>query len=94
MYQAHAIRRTDYDSLIMVPYHSAYPSRLVLPHFVRQMAAIRWLLDQGADPRHVDKAGYTPLAWACRSGVFPAVVALVDAGGDVMQRRPALPGGT
>ncbi|CAN0033829.1 unnamed protein product [Pylaiella littoralis] len=60
----------------------------------QQVAAIRWLLDHGANPNHVDKAGYTPLAWACRSGVFQAVVALVEAGADVMQRRPKLPGGS
>ncbi|CAM9231246.1 unnamed protein product [Ectocarpus fasciculatus] len=60
----------------------------------QQVAAIRWLLGQGANPNHVDKAGYTPLAWACRSGILPAVVALVEAGADVMQRRPELPGGS
>ncbi|CBN74412.1 similar to ankyrin 2,3/unc44 [Ectocarpus siliculosus] len=60
----------------------------------QQVAAIKWLLGQGANPNHVDKAGYTPLAWACRSGIFPAVVALVEAGADVMQRRPELPGGS
>lgn len=54
---------------------------------------VKWLLDQGANPNHVDKAGYTPLVWACRSGVFPVVVLLVEAGADVMQRRPTLPGG-
>ncbi|CAM9612425.1 unnamed protein product [Ectocarpus sp. 4 AP-2014] len=60
----------------------------------QQVAAIKWLLGQGANPNHVDKAGYAPLAWACRSGLFPAVVALVEAGADVMQRRPELPGGS
>lgn len=59
----------------------------------KQISAINWLLDHGANPNHVDKAGYTPLAWACRSGVYKAVVALVEAGADVMHRRPKLPGG-
>lgn len=68
-------------------------SSLSLDSRARQVAAVRWLLDNGANPNHVDKAGYTPLAWACRSGVFPAVVALVEAGADVMLRRPKLPGG-
>lgn len=58
-----------------------------------QVAAVKWLLQQNSNPKHVDKAGYTPLAWACRSGVLPVVVALVEAGADIMQRRPALPGG-
>eukprot|EP00903_Cladosiphon_okamuranus_P010267 g9721.t1 len=60
----------------------------------QQISAITWLLDHGANPNHVDKAGYTPLAWACRSGVYKAVVALVEAGADVMHRRPTLPGGS
>ncbi len=58
-----------------------------------KIAAIEWLLDHGANPNHVDKAGYTPLAWACRSGLYKVVVALVEAGADVMHRRPKLPGG-
>ncbi|CAN0052660.1 unnamed protein product, partial [Hapterophycus canaliculatus] len=51
-----------------------------------KVAAVKWLLDQGANPNHVDKAGYSPLAWACRSGVRLVVQALVDAGADVMLR--------
>lgn len=62
-----------------------------LPHV--QVSAIRWLLEHGADPNQVDKAGFSPLAWACRSSIFPAVQALIDAGADVMHRRAKLPGG-
>lgn len=54
---------------------------------------MQWLLEHGADVSCVDKAGFTPLAWACRSGIFPLVRVLVDAGADVMHRRPELPGG-
>lgn len=66
---------------------------LLLFSLMMQVAAVRWLLQQNANPNHADKAGYTPLAWACRSGVLPVVVALVEAGADIMQRRPTLPGG-
>lgn len=77
--------RTPRSSTKLVIFFSCFASS--------QVSVVRWLLEHGADPNHVDKAGYTPLAWACRSGVFPTVEALVEAGADVMHRRPTLPGG-
>jgi ankyrin repeat protein len=60
----------------------------------RQLDTIQWLLDRGVTVDVVDKGGFTPLTWACRSGLKEAVVSLVEAGADVMQRRPALPKGS